>query len=84
MMQDLRLAFRAVRRTPVVSTVAALSLALGTATPDRMSRTMLPGEAPSARRMCAAMALAAVGVFAGGLPAVRASRIDPATTLREN
>ena len=28
-MQDLRLAFRALRRTPVVSTVAALSLALG-------------------------------------------------------
>jgi hypothetical protein len=32
----------------------------------------------------AALALVAVGVFAGGVPAVRASRIDPATTLRHN
>lgn len=32
----------------------------------------------------AALALAAVGVFAGGLPAVRASRINPVTALREN
>ena len=32
----------------------------------------------------AALALVAVGVFAGGVPALRASKIDPATTLREN
>jgi ABC-type antimicrobial peptide transport system permease subunit len=32
----------------------------------------------------AAMALAAVGALAGWLPAHRASRIDPAGTLREN
>ena len=32
----------------------------------------------------AALTLAVVGVFAGGLPAVRASRTDPVTTLREN
>jgi ABC-type antimicrobial peptide transport system permease subunit len=34
--------------------------------------------------VAAAIALAAVGILAGGLPAWHASRIDPAVVLREN
>ena len=48
--------------------------------------TLLYGLTPRdpASITAAAMTLAAVGMFAGGLPAVRASRMDPVTTLREH
>ena len=60
---------------------AAVALWAGT-----FAASLLYGLTPRdpAAILGAALALAAVGVFAGGLPAVRASRIDPATTLREN
>jgi len=76
----------------VLSTVAVqvgLGIAAGVAATlwtGRFVASLLYGLTPHdpATIAGAAIALAAVGAVAGGVPAVRASRIDPVRTLREN
>jgi ABC-type antimicrobial peptide transport system permease subunit len=63
--------------------VAGAALALGT---GRFAAALLYGLEPRdpATLIGAVITLAAVGAIAGGLPAYRASRIDPAEVLRES
>jgi predicted permease len=62
--------------------VVGVAIALWSGT---FAASMLYGLTPRdpAAILGAVVALAAVGVFAGGVPAVRASRMDPVKTLRE-
>jgi ABC-type antimicrobial peptide transport system permease subunit len=67
--RDLKIGFRALRAAPVVTVVAALSIALGI------------GASPA---IGAVGVLIAIGLVAGLLPALTAARIDPAAMLRES
>jgi ABC-type lipoprotein release transport system permease subunit len=93
---DLKLALRSLRATPVVSAVAALSLALGIGANTaifslsvwaaKFVATLLYGLEPrdAVTLVGAVVVLTAVGAAAGWLPAYRASRIDPAEVLRDS
>jgi ABC-type antimicrobial peptide transport system permease subunit len=72
-----------------VSALVAAGVAVGTVlalAAARFVTALLYGLEPRdpATLAAAAITLAAVGVFAGWLPAYRASRIDPAEVLRES
>jgi putative ABC transport system permease protein len=79
----IRLVLARVSVLVAIGVAVGAALALGAA---RFVTALLYGLEPRdpATLVGAAIALAAVGALAGGLPAYRASRIDPAEVLRES
>jgi len=97
-MHEIRNAFRALKAAPVVSAVAILSLALGIGAnaamfsildslllhfADQRSSTTGDARPGQQRTHAAAIVLGAIGALAGWIPALRASRIDPARVSRD-
>ena len=86
-MTDLTLAFRSLRATPVVSLVAALSLALGIDANTAifsLVNSLLLRTLPAKEPAQLALVTTAPASGAGWLLAYRASRIDPAEVLRDS
>ena len=83
-MFEFRDAYRALKATPIVTTVAILSLALGIGANTAIFSTLLFGLKPRdpLTLMAAIGVLAVAGLLAGWLPARRASRMDPARIVR--
>jgi ABC-type antimicrobial peptide transport system permease subunit len=92
-MRQLRLAFRTLFKTPLLTAVAISSLALGIGAAAGLVMATSGGRLLSAELFGvspydpwitggALVAVSGVALVAGLVPAVRASRVDPMTALR--
>lgn len=86
-LQDLRYAFRTLRRTPALSLVivASLAIGIGAAALTRVMATLLFGVSTTdaSTFFVVPLVLILTAMVASYVPALRATRVDPVVALRD-